>query len=43
MYIRGKKENNSFLSRNKILKMARTSVITEKIVLERNQWSRADF
>jgi hypothetical protein len=23
--------------------MARTSVITEKIVLERNQWSRADF
>jgi len=45
MYIRGKKENNYFLFRNKILKMARTNVITEseKIVSERNQWSRADF
>jgi hypothetical protein len=45
MYIRGKKKNNSFLSGDNILKMARTNVITEseRIVSERNQWSRADF
>jgi hypothetical protein len=43
MYILGKKENKSFLSRKKLKKWREEMSTLKKIVSERNQWSRAIF